>query len=170
MVRILDWGFEDGDKRYWISLEYIHGDTLENRLKKWAGGPDLHTALDIMIELIDGIAAAHAKDVIHRDLKPSNIMCDNSGIVKILDFGIAKIRSRIQEGMTVRGFGSRPYTSPEQLAGEEVDNRADIYSLGVIFLFILTGKAPYSDEEIVEQVKDSSISDDLKSILLKMTQ
>lgn len=169
IVKILDWDFNEELNCYWLALEYIDGSTLKKRIEGWPGGPDLKTSVDIMLQLIGAVSLAHSKGIIHRDLKPSNIMLENTGNVKILDFGIAKIKNQLYIGMTVVGFGTPPYTAPEQLNKKEVDYRADIYSLGIIFLYILTGKAPSTNQSISEQIKNSEILSDFKNLILQMT-
>lgn len=168
IVSIYDSGFDEESQKYWISLEYVQGETLDTRLKKWVGGPDSYTALQIMLEIVEAIATAHSKEIIHRDIKPSNILLDETGSVKVVDFGIAKIKASLQEGMTVRGFGSQPYASPEQIANKEVDFRTDIYSLGVTFFFILTQQQLSTSKNIINEINNSALSANQKDLLLKM--
>ena len=106
--------------------------------------------LDILLQVANGMAAAHAKGVVHRDLKPSNILMDETGLVKIVDFGIASASSssNAESTLTQAGavVGTPAYLSPERAQGRDADQRSDIYALGVIAYALLTGKLPYTGE------------------------
>jgi superfamily I DNA and/or RNA helicase len=168
IVKLFDWGFDNVEKKYWISLEYLEGVTLEERIKKSNGLKD--SGVQLIIDVIDAVAAAHAKGIIHRDLKPSNIMCEDTGDIKVLDFGICKIKTLLQQGTTVKGFGTPPYSAPEQIGQKDVDFRADIYSLGVIFFYMLTGEQPIITS-VFEQVQaNASIPEEYKKIIINMVQ
>ncbi len=145
----------EGEQNNFIVMQYIDGVSLERliKLKKLRVGK----VVDICIQLCDGMIAAHSRDVIHRDLKPSNIMIDHKGIVKILDFGLAKIKHphegvKPKEGdshLTQKGFviGTVAYMSPEQARGDELDLRTDIFSFGCLLYEMLEGKDPFDDTE-----------------------
>jgi serine/threonine-protein kinase len=118
-------------------MEYVDGEDLASLLRRIGKLPQ-DKAIEIARQLCAGLAAAHDKDVIHRDLKPANIMLDGRGDVRITDFGIAGIATQIRDF----GTGTPDYMSPEQLAGEEVTPRSDIYALGIVVCELLTGKRP----------------------------
>jgi len=122
-----------------IVMEYVDGQTLAERKRSISQ----KQAIEVTIQIADGLAAAHEKGIVHRDIKPENIMMRKDGIVQIMDFGLAKLAgvSRItKEGSTV---GTAGYMSPEQVQGLEVDHRTDIFSLGVLFYELLGGELPF---------------------------
>ena len=140
---------EESDGHPFIVMERLEGVSLKDRL---LGKPlDLDEILDIGIQVSNALAACHAKGIIHRDIKPANIFITNSGQVKILDFGVAKLSPGVRtEGgfddpMTIAGdvFGTAVYMSPEQARGEELDARTDIFSLGVVLYQMATGQRPF---------------------------
>jgi len=139
---------EEKDTLY-ITMEYVPGQDLKGLIRQ-SGRLAIPTAISIAKQVCDGLTEAHRIGVIHRDLKPSNIMIDKEGNARIMDFGIA--RSLESKGKTGSGviIGTPKYMSPEQMEGKEVDQRSDIYSLGVILYKMVTGKAPF--------VGDSSLS------------
>jgi signal transduction histidine kinase/DNA-binding response OmpR family regulator/predicted Ser/Thr protein kinase len=132
-----------------LTMEYIEGVTLKQQLDSRGAFP-LEEGTRILNELCHGLAAAHAARIIHRDLKPSNVMLQRDGRVVILDFGIAKLSSFHETGTNSKEVSGTPhYMAPEQFAGEAVDNRTDIYSLGVLAYEIFTGKLPFQGETMV---------------------
>ena len=139
IITIYDVG-EDGD-RFFIVMELLRGLILKDYLKQ-PEGARLDRKLDLMAQLCTGIGAAHRASVYHRDIKPGNIFVRDDGILKILDFGVARIAS---SSMTASGFivGTPDYMSPEQAKGWEIDQRSDIFSLGGVFYFMLTGRKPF---------------------------
>jgi serine/threonine-protein kinase len=139
IITIYDVG-EDGD-RFFIVMELLRGSILKEYLKL-PEGARLERKLDLMGQLCTGIGAAHRASVYHRDIKPGNIFVRDDGILKILDFGVARIAS---SSMTASGFivGTPDYMSPEQAKGWEIDQRSDIFSLGGVFYFMLTGRKPF---------------------------
>jgi tetratricopeptide (TPR) repeat protein/TolB-like protein len=138
-------------------MEYVAGDSLRARL---AGGPlSADVTTSIGRQLADAVAAAHAQGVIHRDLKPSNVQLTSTGVVKVLDFGVAKVVAPLgqDDGATttcdesiMRGNPGTPiYMAPEQLIGGEASERSDVYSLGIILFEMATGRRPYTDTDAV---------------------
>ncbi len=129
----------------YITMEYVKGDNLKSHIRK-IGKIAQKEAISLAKQVCEGLAEAHRFGIVHRDLKPSNIMIDIDGDVKIMDFGIA--RSLDVPGVTKAGvmIGTPEYMSPEQVEGKEVDQRSDIYSLGVILYEMLTGQVPFKGD------------------------
>ncbi len=127
---------------HYITMEYVPGEDLKSFLKR-SGHLTISKAVSLSKQLCEGLSEAHRTGVVHRDLKPANIMIDKSGNARIMDFGIA--RSVTGKGITGAGvmIGTPEYMSPEQVEAKEVDQRGDIYSLGVILYEMVTGKAPF---------------------------
>ncbi len=141
IIQILDFGTYEGVP-YFV-MEFVEGGNLKQKL---IGPMTIHDALQIILPLTEALQAAHDKGIIHRDIKPSNILITNDGKPMMSDFGIAKIleNDATQElTSTGVGVGTPEYMAPEQGLGKEVDQRADIYSLGVVLFELLTGKKPY---------------------------
>jgi len=134
---------ESGDEVF-IAMEYINGVELKDKISK--AKPTIEESITIIEQVANGLGAAHQKGITHRDIKNSNIMITPTGQVKIMDFGLAKVRgvSNITKFGTT--LGTTAYMSPEQARGEHVDQRTDIWSLGVIFYELLTGKFPFRGE------------------------
>lgn len=147
IVEMYDVGEDDGI--YYIVMEYIEGQTLKQLLKK-RGTLTLSEAIDIMLQLTDGMAHAHDAYIIHRDLKPQNIMIQDDGQIKITDFGIAMALNSTQLTQTNSVMGSVHYLPPEQAAGKGSTIKSDIYSMGIIFYELLTGELPFKGENAVE--------------------
>ena len=143
LVGVIDAGEDDG--RPYIVFEYIEGRTLKRRIQE-EGGLPVDEAVAYAIEIGRGLTAAHARKLVHRDVKPQNVLIDPDGRAKVTDFGIA--RSLEQQGMTATGrvLGTTDYVSPEQAMGEDVDERSDVYSLGVVLYEMLTGDVPFRAE------------------------
>src|SRR6266853_1123537 len=143
VIRIFDLGQSDGIK--FITMDFVEGQDLRSLLlEKSKLAPD--QAARIMLQICRALEAAHAEGVIHRDLKPQNIMLDASGRILVMDFGIA--RSAYLPGMTQTGalIGTPEYMSPEQGRGEALTERSDLFSMGIIFYELLTGKSPYHSD------------------------
>ena len=145
IVTVFDVG-KSGDVAY-IAMEFLQGRELRDILNDGKRMP-VGQVLDIVVQVAQGLAYAHEHNIVHRDVKPSNIMVVRDGHVKITDFGIARMESagvRTQTGMVL---GSPKYMSPEQVMGKPIDQRSDIFSLGVMLYEMLTGQAPFSGENI----------------------
>ncbi|HKS67144.1 MAG TPA: serine/threonine-protein kinase, partial [Candidatus Acidoferrales bacterium] len=140
VIRIFDLGEADGLK--FITMDFIEGHDLKSILRE-KGKFSSEEAVKVTTQICRALDAAHSEGVVHRDLKPQNIMVDANGRVTVMDFGIA--RSMETTGMTQTGslVGTPEYMSPEQAKGEEVDARSDIFTLGIIFYELLTGKTPF---------------------------
>jgi serine/threonine protein kinase len=137
---------EEADGIHFLTMELVEGTTLQAVVRP--GGVPLSKALDLMIGISDGVASAHDKGIVHRDLKPGNIMVTAGGRVKLLDFGLARLREAYEQqdassqpgaGVTVDALtqayqvlGTAAYRSPEQAAGTPTDHRSDIFSMGTI--------------------------------------
>ena len=144
---IHDIGEQDG--RSFIVMEYLEGTTLQERLA--AGSMSLHTALDVGIQIADALDAAHTAGIVHRDIKPANVFIGSRDRVKVLDFGLAKMRvpaTHQADVTTIAGtrqgvvMGTIAYMAPEQASGETVDHRADIWSFGMVLHEMVTGTRP----------------------------
>ncbi|HND32099.1 MAG TPA: serine/threonine-protein kinase, partial [Myxococcota bacterium] len=152
-VRIFDYGKTWDDVLY-ISMEYIHGRTLHHVIKQEAPLP-LDRVIRILRQMCSSLREAHAAGLIHRDLKPSNVMLTRHGdevdFVKVLDFGLVRQVMGDSELTQVDAVvGSPSYMSPEQIRGERLDQRSDIYSLGVLMYTCIVGKTPFAAESPVK--------------------
>jgi serine/threonine protein kinase/Tfp pilus assembly protein PilF len=136
---------KDENNTHYITMEYVPGEDLK-RLVRRIGQLTIGKAVFIGMQICEGLAEAHRLGVVHRDLKPQNIMIDQEGHVRIMDFGIA--RSLHKEGLTQADMiiGTPEYMAPEQLGGGDIDNRTDIYSLGVVLFEMLTGRLPFQGD------------------------
>jgi serine/threonine protein kinase/tetratricopeptide (TPR) repeat protein len=141
--RMFHLGEDDGV--HYITMEYVAGQNLKGLIRQ-SDRLALGTAITIAEQVCEGLAEAHKLGIVHRDLKPSNIMIDKEGLARIMDFGIA--RSIRGKGLTGTGLviGTPEYMSPEQVEKKDVDQRSDIYSLGVILYEMVTGKVPFEGE------------------------
>jgi Tol biopolymer transport system component len=154
IVTIYDTGEVEGDA--FLAQEYVEGETLRRQLAR--GAMPVDAAARIVQQVIAALAASHAAGVIHQDIKPENIMIRPDGLVKVLDFGLARFVERDESnGAGARGtvMGTVKYMSPEQAQGLPVDARTDIFSLGVVFFEMLTGKTPFTGataEEILTAI------------------
>ncbi len=152
VCRIHEYG-EDGPLRY-ISMEYLQGNDLKQELRE-KGPPPAEEAFDVTIQVAEGLQAIHDVGIIHRDLKTPNLMRDARGVVRLMDFGIAKEGSEMgSSGLTSTGqvMGTPEYMSPEQCRGEKIDFRSDIYALGIVNYEIFTGQVPFHGDTPVATI------------------
>jgi len=145
IVTIHDFGI-DKNGQYYITMEFIEGETIKAKIKKMQRLPVKFT-IEVAKEVCKGLHFAHSKNILHRDIKSANIMIAKGGYVKIMDFGLAKILHDVMSAHTVIG-GTPHYMSPEQLLGEPLDGRADIYSLGITMYEMITGRVPFTKGDI----------------------
>src|SRR2546428_5123336 len=146
VMRIYDLGEAEGVK--FITMEYVEGEDLRTLIhEKTKLAPE--EAVEIMQQVCRALEAAHSVGIIHRDLKPQNVMRDKSGRILVMDFGLA--RTLEGDGMTQTGalVGTMDYMSPEKALGKELDQRSDLFALGLIFYELLSGKMPYKAESVV---------------------
>jgi TolB-like protein/tRNA A-37 threonylcarbamoyl transferase component Bud32/Flp pilus assembly protein TadD len=162
-----------------ITMEYVSGEDLKTMIRM-SGLLGIGTVLSVGKQICDGLTEAHSQGIVHRDLKPTNIMIDKGGNVKIMDFGIARsLRERGMTGPSVL-IGTPEYMSPEQAEAKEVDQRSDIYSLGIILYEMATGRVPFEGDtalaiamkhkgEIPKNPKllNPNVPDDLSGVILK---
>src|SRR5450755_1607389 len=146
VVRIFDLGEAEGTK--FITMEYVEGEDLRAILRR-KGKFHSKEAVAVIQQICRALEAAHSEGVIHRDLKPQNVMLDPQGRVVVMDFGLA--RSLEAPGMTQTGalVGTLEYMSPEQAMGAELDQRSDLFAVGLIFYELLTGKTPYKADTAI---------------------
>ncbi len=143
IITVYEVGEHEGQT--FIAMEYVKGESLRDRMKE-----DLSSsqAIELISQVCEGLGKAHKADIVHRDIKPENIMIDEDGRVRILDFGLAKLRNVSKLTKTATTLGTLNYMSPEQLQGLEIDQRTDIWSIGVVFCEMLAGLHPFqSDNE-----------------------
>ncbi len=188
ILTVFEFG-QEGETRF-IATEYVEGKTLRQYSNEASLGAS--EVLDIATQIAAALDAAHGKGVVHRDIKPENVMVRKDGIVKVLDFGLAKLVERERDGgaavdteagtlaHTAPGLvmGTVPYMSPEQARGTEVDARSDVWSLGVVVYEMLSGRKPFEGETNSDRLaailtaepkalEDNEIPDDLKRIVRK---
>ena len=163
ILTIYEIGAEDG--HHFIATEFVDGESLRQHIKD-NKRLELHEALEIGMQVASALAAAHAARIVHRDIKPENIMVRKDGIVKVLDFGLAKLAEQEQKSApdteaptealhrTAPGvvMGTASYMSPEQARGLEVDERTDIWSLGVVLYEMVAGRLPFEGKTTTDVV------------------
>jgi eukaryotic-like serine/threonine-protein kinase len=153
------YGIEEANQRKFLVMELVPGDTLAERIKR--GPIPVDEALNIAKSICDSLEAAHEKGIVHRDLKPSNVKITPQGNVKVLDFGLAKVREAEQPRSSLSNsptllsnsipgtiMGTAAYMSPEQAKGREVDRRTDIFAFGAVLYEMLTGRAAFEGEDV----------------------
>ncbi len=148
IVTIFDVGEEPETHAPYIVMEFVNGEALDRMLAKADGRLPVEAALQLALELAEALDCAHRHGVVHRDLKPANILMTEEGHAKIADFGVAKLNLANQT-LAGRALGTPAYMSPEQLNGETVDGRSDLFSLGVILYTTLTGYRPFQGNSAV---------------------
>ena len=162
------------DGRTFLALACYEGRTLKERI---AAGPlPVAEAVAIARQVAEGLAAAHRRGIVHRDIKPSNVMLTTDGTVKILDFGIAKVRDR--DGTYGSTAGTIAYMSPEHARGEPIDGRSDLWSLGVVIFEMLTGKRPFAGDtdarmtgtNLTQPVPLPALRADLPPLLMRVVE
>lgn len=183
IVSIYDVGSEESefDKTHYIVMEYIDGKTLKEVINE-EGRLTEKRALNYCVQIAEALKVAHSKNIVHRDIKAQNIMITKDDRVKVTDFGIARVADNSTVTATNAIMGSVHYFSPEQARGAKVDNRSDIYSLGIVLYEMLTGKLPFDAENPVSvalmQVQSNmpkpsdlnkNVSKAADAIVLKMT-
>jgi len=152
LVKFRDAGVHNGLRYY--AMEYVEGETLESVLAKKERLP-VSTTCQLIWQLCDALEEMHSEGVVHRDLKPANVMIDKAGTLKLTDLGIAKdtsqvFNSKLTEADTT--VGTVAYMAPEQLAGKELSRRSDLYSMGIMFYQLLTGRLPFTGRTVYEYV------------------
>ncbi|MDE3054393.1 MAG: protein kinase, partial [Gemmatimonadota bacterium] len=154
VAAVYDFG-ETGEGLIYLAMEFVEGPPLTKLIEQQGALPPLRAA-DIARQAADALAVAHDMGIVHRDLKPDNIMIaknrDGTDLVKVVDFGIAKAADNEAQKVTKTGLvvGTPEYMSPEQLAGDKLDGRSDIYSLGLVAFNMLTGKLPFPSDSAQE--------------------
>ncbi len=146
IVAVHDVGEAEG--KHYIAMEYLDGQTLRQRLDS-VGMLEPKEAVEIALQVLQGLEFTHAKNVIHRDIKPENIQLTESGGVKLTDFGIARFTMRENITMDGQVFGTPSYMSPEQVRGSEIDARSDLFSLGVVLYEMVAGVKPFAGDSVV---------------------
>ena len=144
IVRVVDVGAEAG--RPFIAMERLEGLPLPAYLRSGQAAT-LEAKLALMVQLCDGLEAAHDHGIVHRDIKPSNLFVLHDGTLKILDFGLARLQAST---LTANGqiVGTPDFMSPEQAAGRQVDLRADVFSAGAVSYLLVTGRSPFADTDL----------------------
>lgn len=144
VINVYEMGEDDG--RLYMVMELLEGEPLNDYLKRVSKLP-LERTLDMMMQVCEGLAVAHAHGIVHRDIKPGNLFVLKDGGVKILDFGVARLAN---SSMTASGFivGTPDFMSPEQARGRPIDQRSDVFSAGAVFYYMLTGRKPFAAPDL----------------------
>jgi tetratricopeptide (TPR) repeat protein len=155
IVTVYDTDQEDGN--FFITMELLEGSPISKILKK-RGSVSPKNAAQLGVQIATGLEYAHQKGIVHRDIKSANLFFTLDKVVKIMDFGLAKMMEEVRRGTTVIG-GTPYYMAPEQAAGDTVDARADIYALGVTLFEFVTGKVPFADGDVTYQHRHAAVPD-----------
>ena len=180
IVRVYDVGQEGNI--YFIVMEYVHGDTLKQAIREKAPF-DTKSTINVAVQIASGIEQAHKNHIIHRDIKPQNVLVGTDGVVKVTDFGIARAANGTTMTTSNTAMGSVHYFSPEQARGGYVDEKSDIYSLGITMFEMVTGQLPFQAntsvavamKQINEELPDirqfnPKVSASLEAIIRKATR
>lgn len=185
IVSVYDIGEDliNGKKIHYIVMEYIDGETLKDLIDKNKDGLSNHDIVDYSIQIAQALSSAHQSNIVHRDIKPQNILMNKYGLLKVTDFGIARVSTNATITYTSSILGTVHYISPEQAKGEFVDEKSDLYSLGVVMYEMATGKVPFDadnsvgiavmhiQEKAVEPKKiNENLSDRLNKIIMKLLE
>jgi eukaryotic-like serine/threonine-protein kinase len=137
---------------FFMVMEFVRGETLDDLIRR-SGAMPVNKAIGLLCQALEGIDHAHRMGIVHRDVKPANMMMTESGTLKVMDFGIARVLGTAR--MTKQGniVGTIEYMSPEQVRGQETDARSDIYSLGILLYEMLTGRVPFSSDSEFDLMK-----------------
>ena len=157
--------YDDSDGLF-ILLEYVDGKDLSHKIASLGGPMPIVQALNIMVQVLDAFTVIHKKGIVHRDIKPSNILLTKNGKVKVTDFGISGIVGEGElEKTNVQSMGTVPYMSPEQIQNRKIDQRSDIYSLGVTLYEMLIGSSIYSGCTSPYEIQSKIVKEDLPSLV-----
>jgi eukaryotic-like serine/threonine-protein kinase len=135
------YGLEETDRQLYIVMGYYEGETLVQRLSR--GQIPVRESLDLANQIASGLAAAHSRNIVHRDIKPANIIITKQNVVKIVDFGLARVIATSSATQSLQTSGTLPYMAPEQVLAEPIDQRCDVWALGVVLVQMVTGQHPF---------------------------
>jgi serine/threonine protein kinase len=179
VVRTHDIGERDGV--YYLTMEYVEGITVRSLLDT-RGRLAVAPTLAIASQLAQSLVAAHEQSVIHRDIKPQNLLLDANGVLKVMDFGVARLRG-VSTGVTEVGqlVGTPQYMAPEQLLGEDFDERVDLFAMGVVLFECLTGRLPFEGTNVMSIIArlmrdeapspsslNADVSEDVSALVLRL--
>ena len=156
---------ETDDGRLFIAMALCDGETLKRRIER--GSLPLAEAVDIAAQLAAGLAAAHAKGIVHRDIKPANVIVAPDGRVKIVDFGIAKLPDQSRLTRDGTAVGTAGYMAPEQIRGDAVDPRTDVWALGIVLYEMVTGRSPFPAETDHDRIRGILTRDPESLVVLR---